>query len=282
VRSGLTGRFIFYTFAEATRIPAAWVEVLNACTEVWAPSDFVRNALAASGVYRPLRVVRLGVECPTEPTLRTDADGTTPFTIMWQGSRLKSFRQGRPIDGDRKRGLLVETAFRRANLPHARLILKYLPTEGVSYDFRTGPIWYICKKLTAHEMRAIDEQVDIFLWPTMGEGFGLPPLEKLAQGIPAYATYWSGPREYLQDFPLQRLEPTRMESVRFNGAMAEMAHVEESTVVDLMRACYANQIALRNSRHQLHQLAKRWDIEQQLQPALEDAILDNKHRSIDS
>ena len=33
---------------------------------------------------------------------------------------------------------MVERAFRRANLPNSRLILKYLPIEGSSYDFRVG------------------------------------------------------------------------------------------------------------------------------------------------
>lgn len=270
--SGQDSRFVFYTFAEATRIPASWVATLNQCDQVWVPTQFVRDALRDSGVCRPLRVVPLGVNCPAEPIQRVSDGPTEVFTWMWQGARLRTYRNGQSGDGDRKRGDLVERAFRQAALPNSRLILKYLPIEGVSYDFRTGPVWYVCKSLSARELDDLDTHVDVFIWPTMGEGFGLPPLEKLAKGIPAIATYWSGPREYQQDFPLPRLRPDRLQLVRFNGAPADMAEIDQATLVALMRSCYEQRVRLRGMRPELHAIAQGWDVSRRLRPRLIEAI----------
>ena len=260
-----------YTFAEATRVPRRWVSALERCDDVWAPSHFAANALVASGLTRPVRVVPLAIESPERPLPPPPAD--SPFTFLWQGGRLKAYSYGRPHDGDRKRGLLVETAFRKADLPHSRLILKYLPVEGTSYDFHLGCIRYVCKQMTNAEVGQLDAAADVFLWPTMGEGFGLPPLEKLAQGIPAYATFWSGPAEYLQDFPLRRLEPDRIETVQFNGAAAEMAVVDESTLIDTMRHCYEKRRELAELRPRLWAIAReRWSLPRRMQPAVRAAI----------
>ena len=58
---------VAYTFAETTRIPAHWAAALNVCHEVWVPSRFVRDALHASGVSRPIRVIPLGIDSRSQP-----------------------------------------------------------------------------------------------------------------------------------------------------------------------------------------------------------------------
>ncbi len=266
-------KLVFYTVAEATRVPDYWVRSLNQCDEVWTPSRFAARAMRQSGVSRPVYLIPYGVDCGVQRILRPTCPTDQPFTVLWQGSRLKVYRNGQPSDGDRKGGLLLERAFRRANLPKSRLILKYLPIEGNSYDFRVGPVWYICKSMSAAEIHELDEITDVFVWPTRGEGFGMTPLEKLAKGIPAFATYWSGPREYLKDFPLPRLMPTGLEHVRFNGAPARMARIDEATLIDLLNYCYHNRQELNARRPLLATIAReRWDFRHVLQPRLLAAI----------
>ncbi len=266
-------KFVFYTVAEATRVPEHWVRVLNQCDEVWAPSHFAAQAMVRSGVSRPVHVIPLGVDCRAPTILRPTCPDGEPFTVLWQGSRLKVYRDGQPSNGDRKGGLPLERAFRRANLPNSRLILKYLPIEGSSYDFRVGTVWYICRSMSVAEIHELDEVTDVFIWPTMGEGFGMTPLEKLAKGIPAFATYWSGPREYLKDFPLRRLTPSGLEYVRFNGAPARMARIDEAALIDLMKYCYENRQELNAQRGVLATIAReKWDYRQVLRPRLLAAI----------
>ena len=96
----------------------------------------------------------------------------------------------------------MERAFRRANLPNSRLILKYLPIEGSSYDFRAGPVWYICKSMSAAQIHALDEVTDVFIWPTMGEGFGMTPLEKLARSVEAVLVVEMNAGQMVEDVQL--------------------------------------------------------------------------------
>jgi glycosyltransferase involved in cell wall biosynthesis len=41
------------------------------------------------------------------------------------------------------------------------------------------------------------KQMDVFVLPSRGEGFGLCGLEAMATGLPLIATNWSGPADYL-------------------------------------------------------------------------------------
>jgi hypothetical protein len=48
------------------------------------------------------------------------------------------------------------------------------------------------------EMAALYNAADVFLFPSKGEGWGLPLIEALACGIPCIATCYSGQSEYLK------------------------------------------------------------------------------------
>ena len=46
------------------------------------------------------------------------------------------------------------------------------------------------------QMRELMRAADCFVFPTRGEGFGLPPLEAMATGLPTIVTNWSGPVDF--------------------------------------------------------------------------------------
>jgi glycosyltransferase involved in cell wall biosynthesis len=49
------------------------------------------------------------------------------------------------------------------------------------------------------QLGTIYRGADAFVLPTRGEGWGMPILEAMACGLPAIATAWSGPSEFLHD-----------------------------------------------------------------------------------
>ncbi len=264
-------RFVFYTFAEATRVPAHWISWFDRADQVWVPSRFVGDVLTACGTRSPIVRVPLGIVPPAERFIGPPA-AARRFTILWQGSRLRSFLGAIEVDGDRKGGRLVEAAFRIANLPNSRLVLKYLPDAAVEYDIESANVRYICRALSVEELAEIDRDVDLFCWPSMGEGFGLPPLEKMSRGIPALTTAWSGMLEYLDDFATPRIEPDGVINVRFNKVEAQMANIQPKSLARLLRQCYDRREELWASRADLASCAENWYLEAKMWPALRTAV----------
>ena len=267
-------RLVAYSFAEANVVPQSWVDRLNMCDEVWAGSKHTADAFLNSGYKGPIRTIPLGIQCPDKPLKRVNSCDE-PFTFLWQGTRCFQYVNGSKFDGDRKRGTLVGRAFEKLNRDDTRLILKSIPVENRSYDFRCGRVWRICKNLSTCEIRKLDSHVDAFVWPTMGEGFGLIPLEKLAHGIAAFPTFWSGPVDYITDFPLRRLIPSRLVDVTFNGVAAQMADVSLDDLVDLMHWCVEHRSDLLSQRATLHKIAKdKWDYKNQMAKRIREAVTD--------
>ena len=264
---------VFYSFAEATSIPPHWTETFNRCAEVWVPSEFSRAVFRACGVTVPIRLVPLGVDPPRPGLEREDAPAPVPVTILWQGTTLRRVVDGRIEDGDRKRGHLVETAFRRAALPDSRLVLKWIPYATPACEMRAGAVWYLCSVHTPLQTARLDRAVDLFVWPTMGEGFGLVPLEKMARGSASLVTNWSGPTEYLPDYPGAGLDGYELREVTFNGVPAQMAVVDPEALVEALRSAHARRDELRAGRAERARItAERWSFERKMRPAVVEAV----------
>ena len=120
-------------------------------------------------------------------------------------------------------------AFRDEFTPHepVRLLLKsWLPVEYLCVDDPRITLSVGFWKQTG--LLEFLRQLDAFVLPSRGEGFGLCGLEAMATGLPIIATNWNGPVEYLDpadSFPLAyRLADaagTEAHSVRFFGQWAE-------------------------------------------------------------
>jgi hypothetical protein len=54
-------------------------------------------------------------------------------------------------------------------------------------------------QIRSSQLGTIYRGADAFVLPTRGEGWGMPILEAMACGLPAIATPWSGPSEFLHE-----------------------------------------------------------------------------------
>lgn len=165
-----------FTMWEAMRLPEQFREALHHFDTVMVPSD--QNIELFSAYHDNVQRVLLGVD-PTEWHYIERQDPGAFFDFLIGGS------------GARKGTDLAFEAFRRAfpsadgDGPIARLVMKNPRGEDFAFD---GRVTVIGGKLPPAEEQSLYASSHCYLQPSRGEGFGLQPLQALAQGCPTILT----------------------------------------------------------------------------------------------
>lgn len=187
---------------ESTQLPVGWVEALNLCDAVSVGSHFVSDVLKTSGVKRQTHVHPLGISEAyyyfERPKRRT------PFKFLTYAA-----------SGRRKGWDKAILAFWQAFGDDQRyqLIIKARPGK-FKFDMVPKNITVIRQDMTEPEMMELFVSVDAFVFPTRGEGFGLPPREAAATGLPVITTNWGGTADDLQQwgYPIRSTLETAWET----------------------------------------------------------------------
>ena len=179
------GRRLMVTAWESTKVPAGWVDQLNTFDAISVGSTFVRRVFLAEGVTRPIHVHPLGVGSAYK---RWERGGKRPFTFLAFTDR-----------GRRKGGREALQAFVKAfgDDPSVRLILKSRAGRPPQNPALNPNIEIIAQDLSESELAGLYTRCDCLIFPTMGEGFGLPPREFAATGGLVLATNWGGTADNL-------------------------------------------------------------------------------------
>lgn len=208
---------IGYWAWELSRWPDQWLAVIATVDEIWAPSKFVRDALAKV-TEKPVGWMPLCVELP-EVVRRSRAEF---------GSAADDFLFAFTFDGhsylDRKNPIALVKAFRAAfrDFEPARLIIKAM-NVSVARD-----AWCRLQREAASDARIIliDEvwtrdkvlsliaASDAYVSLHRSEGFGRGPAEAMLLGKPVVVTNYSGTADFcrpdntlLVDYSLVPVEP---------------------------------------------------------------------------
>lgn len=171
---------------ETTVIPRSWIGKINGFDALLVPCVQNIQAFRDSGVKIPIELIHWGVEPKAFYPIERKPDHVFTFGCMGYLSERKgvdvlisAFQEEFPREKD------------------VRLILK-TSAPGWNFPYRDDRIKLQHGQVTQQDlMNDFFSQVDCFVFPTRGEGFGLTPLEAMATGIPAIVTGWSGPLEYM-------------------------------------------------------------------------------------
>jgi FkbM family methyltransferase len=190
-RSDLSLALVFW---EESLLPADTVSKLNRFGGVLAPSRFVEELLANSGVSRPIRLasyaprVERFLALGAEPAKR---EGTTVFLHV--SSCLP--RKGidlllRAYTWAFRRGDAVELVIKGHPNPHNDTPEQIERLRATDPD--APPICYIGDDLSEDALLELYRQADAMVLPTRGEGYNVPAAEALAAGLPLIATRFGG------------------------------------------------------------------------------------------
>lgn len=178
---------------ESNLLPEPFRECLDVFDTIVVPSE--QNQELFSRYHSNVKYVPLGID-PTEwfpmkrPTLDEDH-----FTFLISGG------------GHRKGSDLVIDAFKKvfdSRIPDGPAPRLFVHSAKASEFPKDDRIHLITGKLTDEEEVALYAMCHVYVQPSRGEGFGLRPLQAMAQGMPTIATNAHGHAAYgdLLTYPL--------------------------------------------------------------------------------
>jgi glycosyltransferase involved in cell wall biosynthesis len=196
------GRLWGFTMWETTTLPPEkaeeWVDNINLyCERLIVPCQWNADIFKNAGVVVPIHVVPLGID-PAEFPIVPNLPRNRPYTFMALGDR-----------GNRKGHDLVWRAFFEAfkESDDVRLVIKcrkndmlipvtagsngktkYVNILDLSNFDRRVSIW----REDAATLADVYSAADCYAFPSRGEGWGYPPREAAAMGIPAIVSDYGG------------------------------------------------------------------------------------------
>lgn len=210
--SSVIGRTMF----ETDRLPTGWNDRLNQMDEVWVPTQHHKRIFQEGGVLKPIVVVGQGIDVDFwNPSLHGSvsfdtidknkkcADNDFKFlsVFKWEARKgpdilLPSFYKAFP-EG-KGACLIIVTSLYHGD---AELVVDevkrhwHASTRGDAGSVPQGVI--LLSGLSLQSLVRLYGSVDAFVLPSRGEGWGRPYMEAMSMGIPAIATNWSGPTEFV-------------------------------------------------------------------------------------
>ena len=151
-------------------------------------SDWARESLSLSETASNKRVVLVPYGTPVEETQPRSQPPNGPFTVLFAGQ--VGLRKGVPH--------LIE-AWERLKLSDARLLLagsmnlprEYVNEHAASFEYLGA--------LPRAELLELMATVDLFVFPSLAEGFGLVIGEAMASGVPVLTTMNTGGPRLITD-----------------------------------------------------------------------------------
>jgi len=242
------GRLINFTMYECTRLRKGWIDQINnLCERVIVPAPWLLEVLDSHDCAVPMHAVPGGIDPHEFPVVHRN--GNRPYTFLALGDR-----------GTRKGWDIVWQAFYKAfgdDTRDVRLVVKSR-SGGIRWGNGDSRVWIDFSNTRdtrlsawsddADTMLDVYAQTDCFVFPTRAEGWGLPPREAAATGLPVLAPRHTGTEIGLDDWaiPLEKYTwrnvPKAMMAEPYpDGRYAQWATCDVDEVADKMRWCYENQ-----------------------------------------
>ncbi|MDP3856089.1 glycosyltransferase family 4 protein [Phenylobacterium sp.] len=194
---------IIYPAWELAKYPEPWARILEQFDEVWAPSEFIRQAVAGA-VARRVVHMPLAVEITVSAFLgrrhfgipenafvclfffdfSSYAERKNPFAMLEAFEKLAALRPNAPLH------VVVKYKGGKDDNPGRRALEARLAALGSRAQA-------ITRELSDNEIKNLVRCADAFVSLHRSEGFGRGPAEAMVMGRAAVATGYSGNLDYM-------------------------------------------------------------------------------------
>lgn len=211
------GKTINFTMWESSRTPPKWSKLMNYYDKVWTPSEWGKHVMVDCGVKSDIDVVPLGVNTDIFKYRNPNQMlGIKPFRFLIYANA--------HWDNERKNYQLAFDAFQKAfgYSKDVELVLK-VSVKG-RQNVPTAPnVRLEVGRYSASKLCDLLHQAHCFVFVSSGEGFGLPPREAMASGVPVIVSNSSAMQDIAIDkysFPVEpsgKRKPNQYPSVYGNS-----------------------------------------------------------------
>ncbi len=227
-----------FTMFESTRLLSSRIQAINRYADLCVvPCQWNREIFHNNGITVPIAVVGLGVNVLDWPLLERQRNGAHPYTFLWSGT------------GDLRKGWdLVYRAFHAAGFggrTDVQLVMHFrnLPKGVTRCDDKNVTIH--TGSFSDAVLRMMLERADCYVFPSRGEGWGLPPREAAATGLPVIATNFGGLAEGIAHWaiPLQVQGMSKADYGFWDEELGVWAEPDLDHLVASMQWCFEHQAA---------------------------------------
>ena len=221
-------KIIVFTMFEATRLPTGWVEYLNRkASAVIVPCTWNAESFKANGVTVPIHICKLGIETRDYGYIER-LHVNRPYTFLWSGTP------------DKRKGWDVAyKAFCKAFAgdPQAKLILHFRQPINGNPQFDDANVETMIGMLSHEKQKQLLSRADCYVFPSRGEGWGSPPREASATGLPTITTRYGGLAEDIDYWaiPLSIKSESKAEYGSWGCDLGLWGEPDEGECAELMR-----------------------------------------------
>ena len=222
---------IGYSMTESDMLGKSWVDIANGMDALFVPCAYSKEAYLRGGVGKPIYVVTQGFNEWQFPYLeRPKREVFTFGTCGYLDSRKNYQQLVQAFKSEFTKGEPVRLVMKNSN-----------PNFGYE-DFDDERIKIVNRMFNPDEMAYLYYMFDCFVFPSKGEGSGLPPREAMATGCPAIVPDYSGTAEIANEKYAYVLHPTGREkdSRGEESQPGQWATYDVRELMYLMRQAYEN------------------------------------------
>jgi glycosyltransferase involved in cell wall biosynthesis len=186
-----------------------WIEILNKNDAIIAPSKFNYKIFSHMKIEKPLYYLPhcLDMDVYNKDVLPLYEYDKYTFLFMGRFKEIKGYKQLieawlKEFSADDNVQLIIKTDRVKKAERYIDSVKKQI---GINKGF--APILLENKVFDEVDLPKYLKSADCLIHPTMGEGFGLPPMQCMSLGIPVIVTNFSGCQDYANDKTATLLEP---------------------------------------------------------------------------
>lgn len=275
----LVGRSMY----ETDSIPADWLDPIQAVDFVWVPSDFNRQSFIRAGVNASKLVVvpetidlqhfdPQAAVLPPQSAISTPPERLSNPAIF---NFLSVFKwEARKAWDTLLQGFFDEFAnstdtskvhlYIRSNVDAENVntfeswVQRYLASSGLQPD-QLPKVHILDRFVPYYKLPSMYKAAQAFVFPTHGEGWGLPIMEAMAMGLPVICTEWSGLTEFTTSDTAYYLKYSMIDAPQqgHKWARADLADLRRTMRLVYSQPTQAAQVGNRARAHLLDNFHSR-------------------------